>query len=85
MFRGGAISNLVAVVRTPTPDGAIRFQRTRVLVSGGDGHDVTQAADLHGQQRLARRASIPQLSMGVVAPAPNGAVGDDDAREVVAG
>ena len=69
---------------TPRPDCAIRFQRQRVGITRGNGHDIRQARYLHGNIAV-YVISVPELTVGVPAPALDAAAGGDGAGVVDAG
>ena len=75
---------LAVAVVTPGPECSIRFQRDRVLISGGHGNPVGASA-YFGEQVRVHACPETQLSKGIVARHPQRAVGPEGGRELIPG
>src|SRR3954453_1837935 len=73
----GAVPELTVPVVAPRPDGSVRSQRERVIVAGGDRHDLGKRApvgELHPRRvRSRNRRSVTKLAVLIHAPRPDGA------------
>src|SRR4051794_23021948 len=79
-----AISDLAVAVAAPTPEGAVRAQPARVVVTGCDRAPVGARPDAGGRMEVARGIGA-ELADVVVAPAPEGPVVAHPACVVPAG
>ncbi len=70
------VAELAAIVASPCPHSAVASQGQGVACAagGGYGHYVRQARNLRGRKSVGGRA-VAELTVGVAAPCPDGAVG----------
>src|SRR5262249_4107243 len=82
---GAALAELTAVVGAPAAHGAVLQQRAAVI--GAEGEPLDRAQVLHRDGRAPRDvlAAVAELAGPIVAPAARRVIGEERAREPLAG
>src|SRR5262245_17693376 len=76
LVRLGAVAELTPAVVSPAPDGAVALARAGMVFAGRDlDHGTAERAgpSLH-RHGLVHGGAVAELAVGVVSPAPEGAV-----------
>jgi len=82
--RRAIAGELAVVVGTPSVDIAAGGQRQHVIVAGRNRRHIGEA-DCKGRERAVEHGAVAQLTIGVLAPRPDGAVGGELCAEKFTG